>query len=323
MMYKEKDLIKKFFLPLSKNPESQNLSNDAAVIKKSSDLVITSDMMIEDIHFDSLIHPRILAKKILRVNLSDLAAMGASTYGYNLNIGIPKNLEINWLKNFCTGLKQDQQKYNLKLFGGDLSSSEKIFLSVTMLGKVKNKFLKTLCKKRSDIFVTGNIGDAALGFTLQRKNKKFRNKNKIIEKLKKRHELPNPRLDVGCSLLGFANSCKDLSDGLLNDLNEICQLSNLKAKILLEKIPLSNEAKEVKKIYKNEKKFWDLILTFGEDYELIFTMSESKQKVFFKHSHKIKTKITKIGSIYSGHGIEVLDHKNDIIKFNKLGFSHF
>ena len=181
-MTNEKQLIKKYFLPLSKNLESQNLSNDAAIIKKSSDFVVTSDMMIEEVHFDSAINPKNLAKKILRVNLSDLASMGSSPYGYLLNIGMPNNLKEKWINDFCLGLSQDQKKYDLKLFGGDLSSSSKIFLSVTMLGKIKKKFLKSKSTAKSDIFVTGNLGDSALGYILnQKKNDLKLEKSKFID----------------------------------------------------------------------------------------------------------------------------------------------
>ena len=322
-MTTEKSLIKKYFLPLSKNFESQNLSNDAAIIKQCSDLVITSDMMIEEIHFDSTINPKILAKKILRVNLSDLAAMGASPYGYLLNIGIPSYLTKKWIEDFCLGLSQDQKKYDLKLFGGDLSSSKKIFLSVTILGKIKKKFLKSSSKVNSDIFVTGNLGDSALGYILNQNKTKFKLKKPIISYFLKKHLLPKPRLDVGKRLIGFSEACRDISDGLIQDLTGICDNSNLKATIFLNQIPLSKNAKIIKKNIEKKINFWELILSFGEDYELVFSMDKKNQNIFFKSNKKINTKITKIGFFSDGSGVEIIDSKNNPVSFQKIGFSHF
>ena len=322
-MTTEKSLIRKYFLPLSKNFESQNLSNDAAIIKQSSDLVITSDMMIEEVHFDSAINPKHLAKKILRVNLSDLASMGSSPYGYLLNIGMPSNLKNKWIHDFCLGLSQDQKKYNLKLFGGDLSSSNKIFLSVTMLGKIKKKFLKSKSKAESDIFVTGNLGDSALGYILNQKKIDVKLKKPIVSYFVKKHFLPNPRLDIGRKLIGFSNACRDISDGLIQDLKDICDNSNLKATIFLNQIPISKNAKKIKQNIEKKINFWELVLCFGEDYELVFSMDKKKQNTFFKENKNIRTKITKIGFLSGGSGVEILDNENNPISFQKIGFSHF
>ena len=139
-MNRERKLIEHFFVPLSSKRESLQLKNDAACITKNKkSLIISSDMMVQDIHFDVNDCSFLLAKKLLRVNLSDMAAMGSDPYGYMLNIAIPSKLTDNWLKKFCNGLKEDQKLYNIKLFGGDFSSSEKIFLSITIFGKKNSK----------------------------------------------------------------------------------------------------------------------------------------------------------------------------------------
>ena len=132
-MNNEKNLIEKYLLPLAQNKESLFLKNDAAYFKKQN-LVISTDMMIEDKHFKKSIDPNLLAKKLIRINLSDIAAMGAVPDGI-LNIALPKSNVQDWLKAFTSGLKSDMKKFNLKLYGGDMSSSDKIFLSLTVLGK--------------------------------------------------------------------------------------------------------------------------------------------------------------------------------------------
>ena len=139
-MNKEQKLIYKYLSPLAQNDESLKLENDAAIINLKKKMIVSSDMMVEDTHFTKSYDPEILGKKLLRINLSDIAAMGASPYGFTLNISIPKTNHEEWLKRFCLGLKQDMKKYNLKLFGGDLSGSSKIFLSITIFGLTNKKF---------------------------------------------------------------------------------------------------------------------------------------------------------------------------------------
>ena len=165
-MNNEKNLIEKYLLPHAQNKESLFLKNDAAYFKKQN-LVISTDMMIEDKHFKKSIDPNLLAKKLVRINLSDIAAMGAVPDGIFLNIALPKSNVQDWLKAFTSGLKSDMKKFNLKLYGGDMSSSDKIFLSLTVLGRTGNYcHKKNYTKSNSDIFVTGCIGDAGLGYEL-------------------------------------------------------------------------------------------------------------------------------------------------------------
>ena len=125
-MNEEQKIIKTFFYPLANNEEALKLENDAAFLFKKK-MIISSDMMIEGVHFDRTYNPEILARKLLRINLSDVAAMGASPYGYTLNVAIPKKNRINWLKKFTKGLKLDGLNFGIKLFGGDLVFPLKFF----------------------------------------------------------------------------------------------------------------------------------------------------------------------------------------------------
>ncbi|GIR26065.1 MAG: hypothetical protein CM15mP40_06730 [Alphaproteobacteria bacterium] len=199
-MNNEKKLIEKYLLPLAQNKESLFLKNDAAYFKKQN-LVISTDMMIEDKHFKKSIDPNLLAKKLIRINLSDIAAMGAVPDGIFLNIALPKSNAQDWLKAFTSGLKSDMKKFNLKLYGGDMSSSDKIFLSLTVLGKTDNYcHKKNYTKSNSDIFVTGCIGDAGLGYELMNNDSIF-NCSKKVKRLIQKLLLPEPRLSVGKQLL--------------------------------------------------------------------------------------------------------------------------
>ena len=317
-MNNEKKIIEKYLLPLAQNKESLFLKNDAAYFPKQN-LVISTDMMIEDKHFKKNIDPNLLAKKLIRINLSDIAAMGAVPEGFFLNIALPKSKAQDWLKNFTTGLKSDMKKFNLKLYGGDMSSSEKIFLSLTVLGKTESCcHKKNYTKSNSEIFVTGCIGDAGLGCKLMSNdfilNCSTKSKKSLIKKLL----LPEPRLSVGKKLLNYAEFCTDISDGLLEELSFIANQSNKQANIFLDKIPLSYASKEL--FMKNKKKkndIWEIILSGGEDYELLFCLSKKQQL-----DKKLKG-ISKIGYFSSGKGVRIFDSDGKEFKTKKFGFSHF
>jgi len=319
-MNEEQKIIQKYFLPIAKNSESLQLLNDAAFINKKQNMVISSDMMIEDVHFNRLDDPFCLAQKLLRVNLSDIAAMGAKPYGYMLNLSIPKLNHNLWLKKFCRGLAKDTEKFNLKLFGGDLGSSKNIFMSVTILGLVSQKFhKKMMAHEGSEIFISGTLGDAGIG--LQIKKGKFSKldksvKNFFLSKL----NTPVPQLKLGKSLVGIADFCKDISDGFLKEIKFVSEISNLQANILLSEVPLSGHLKNIYENVRDKKKFWEYILCSGEDYQLIFSVSPEKKKLLKKN--KIKN-IKSIGFFQKGSGLVIYDENKKIIKFQNDGFSHF
>ena len=319
-MNEEQKIIQKYFLPIAKNFESLQLSNDAAFLNKKQNMVISSDMMIEDVHFDKFDNPFYLAQKLLRVNLSDIAAMGAIPYGYILNLSIPKLNHKLWLKKFCKGLEKDTKKFNLKLFGGDLGSSKNIFMSVTILGLISGKFhKKTKAYEGSEIFVSGTLGDAGIG--LQIKKGQFSSLNKTVKNffLSKLHK-PIPEIKLGKSLIGIADFCKDISDGFLKEINFITEISNLQANIFLSEIPLSSHLKKIYNNIEDKKKIWEYILCSGEDYRLFFSVSP-------KNKHLLKKKNIKnikcIGYFQKGKGLVIRDENKKIIKFQNYGFSHF
>ncbi len=319
-MNEEQKIIQKYFLPIADNPESLQLLNDAAFINIKKKMVISSDMMIENVHFDKLDDPFYLAQKLLRVNLSDIAAMGAKPFGYVLNLSIPKLNHKSWLEKFCRGLANDTEKFNLKLFGGDLGSSENIFMSVTILGLVSKKIHKKMIgHEGSEIFVSNNLGDAGIG--LQIKRGKFsklekKAKNFFLNKL----NIPIPQIKLGESLLGIADFCKDISDGFLKEIKFISENSNLQANIFLSEIPLSNHLKNIYDNVQNKKKIWEQILCTGEDYQLLFSVSP-KNKYLLKKK-KIKN-VKCIGYFQKGKGLVIRDENKKIIKFHNDGFSHF
>ena len=319
-MNEEQKIIQKYFLPIAKNSESLQLSNDAAFLNKKQNMVISSDMMIEDIHFDKFDNPFYLAQKLLRVNLSDIAAMGAMPYGYILNLSIPKLNHKFWLKKFCNGLAKDTQKFNLKLFGGDLGSSKNIFMSVTILGLISGKFhKKTKAYEGSEIFVSGTLGDAGIG--LQIKKGQFSSLNKTVKNffLSKLYK-PIPEIKLGKSLIGIADFCRDISDGFLKEINFIAEISNLQANIFLSEIPLSSHLKKIYNNIEDKKKIWEYILCSGEDYRLFFSVSPKNKYLLKKKNIK---NVKCIGCFQKGKGLVIRDENKKIIKFHNYGFSHF
>lgn len=311
----EREIIRKFFAPLANNKESYGLKNDAALINKN--LVVSTDMMVEDYHFKKNHDPEKLAQKLIRINLSDLAAMGSRPYGYVLNICIPHS-DLAWLKRFSEGLMKDSKKFKLKLFGGDLTKSKKIFLSLTIFGKKKGKVhSENKAKVGSDIFVTGNIGDAAIGYNLLYNYKKINCSKSLESFFTEKFLLPEPRLKFGQNLLGEVDFCTDISDGLYEELLNVSDNSNLQAVISLDSIPFSIEAKEI--LNKNNKsKMLNIMLGGGEDYELLFSSSKP-----FNNSLKINKNYAKIGYFDKGNGVKLLDSNHKSIPINIKSFSHF
>ncbi len=305
--------IARYFAPLT-GPEGRGLTDDAAVLspQPGRDLVLTVDQMLEGIHFLPNDAPDLIARKLLRRNLSDLAAMGAVPRGYLLTTALPSHIGDAWLEAFTQGLARDQQSFNIKLFGGDSASSlDKISLTATFIGDCATgtAISRGGAQPGDDIFVTGTIGDAALG--LQARLGKLQN---IPESLITRSLLPEPR--IGLKLAEFAHAAIDISDGLIQDLGHICTASNLAATIHAPLIPFSNSATPF------AAAMLESMLTDGDDYELLLAIPPDRSNEFLKSAGHLR--LTKIGTFTAGHpAVTLLDQNHQQIKFQKSGWQHF
>jgi len=322
----EYEVIKKIFRPLALNEDlSLNLDDDAAILPNKKQIIVGTDSIVEGDHFQkNEKNPLLIAKKLLRVNLSDLASMGADPFGYTLNLSLPKKLNkkelITWIKLFAKGLKQDQFKYSVKLLGGDtIISNGPLILTITLFGYKNKKIIKRSgAKLKDDIYITGNIGDSGIGYKIL---KKKLNLNKSLNKFYiKKHKLPNPPVEFGKKLVFFANASTDISDGLLADLNNILLSSKCGAVIFSRNIPFT---KETEKLICLKKINIDYLFSCGEDYQLIFTAKKTNSKKIFSFAKKNLIKITKIGNIIKKKKLIVLDKKNKELSFENLGFKHF
>tara|TARA_B100000029_G_scaffold480423_1_gene528433 strand:- start:993 stop:1967 length:975 start_codon:yes stop_codon:yes gene_type:complete len=322
----EYEVIKKIFRPLSfGNNLSLNLDDDVCFLPNRNQIILGTDSIVEGDHFEkNERNPSLIAKKLLRVNLSDLASKGVSPFGYTLNLSLPKKLNnrnlITWIKSFARGLKEDQKKYNIKLLGGDtVIINSNLILSLTLFGFKKKKIIKRSdAIINDDIYVTGNIGESGIGFKIVKKKLKL---NKILNTyFLKKYKLPEPPVFFGNELFKFANSATDISDGLLADLNNINLSSKCGAKIFIDNIPFSNKTI---KIIKDKKVSIDYLITCGEDYQIIFTSKKKNSKKILSYAKKKNIKITKIGEVIKKRKLIVLDNNNKELFFENLGFQHF
>ncbi len=307
-------LIKKCFAPLAKDfPGSLNLTDDAAVfaVPAGQELVVTKDAIVEGVHFLGHEEPGLIARKLMRVNLSDLAAMGATPLCYFLAVMLPKTTGIEWLQRFAAGLTADQQEFAIHLAGGDTTATPgPLCLSLTALGTVpEGKALKRSGAKVGDlVYVSGTLGDAALGLKLLQGNPSpRRGEGKLVD----RYLLPQPRIALGQQLRGLASACIDVSDGLVQDLGHICETSGTGADIERDKIPLSETAAQM---IKDNPALWDAVLAGGDDYELLFTLPPGKEAL---------PGCMRIGIMTEGRDVRVLDESGKLVTMGKKGFRHF
>ena len=324
----EQELIQNLFAPLASGFEgSLGLRDDAAVINNLNQqkIVASKDILISGIHFFEDEHPTAIAKKSLRVNLSDIAAMGATPICYLLGLCLPQRDNVSWLTEFCEGLKLEQEFYNCPLAGGDLvSSTGPVSISITIFGSLadNNMLLRSSAQVGDDVWVSGTIGDAGVALMLLTDRVKLNSElpKSHRDYLEERLRSPTPRLSLGERLLSFASSACDISDGLLIDLSNICSASGLGASISSELIPISSEVKRV--IEEVETISVMDLISAGDDYELIFTAGVEHSEHILDLSQKLDFRLTKIGKMTQGLSI-ILD--GECIKQNKvkMGYGHF
>lgn len=324
-MLSEFSIIEKFFEPLTNGVKAaQNLKDDVAKIslKEDEELLISKDLIVEDVHFLRKDGADKIAAKLLLSNLSDIASTGAKPVYYMLGFSKNSNVDEKFVEDFCLSLKEIQDEYKISLIGGDtVKSIDKLFFSVTIFGIIKKN--QNLSRKNAEdndlIFVSGLIGAAHLGLSLKMKDKKISELK--LEKNEKdafldKHFFPKPRINLGIELVKqkLSKCAIDISDGLLADLNHICTSSKMDAIIYQEKIPLASD----------KANFLDLV-SGGEDYELIFTAKKSNKNKILQLAKKLKITLTCIGFLQKTNKnpkIKILNKNNKEINFKKYGYEH-
>jgi thiamine-monophosphate kinase len=320
----EFDRIKRFFAPLASGfPGALGLSDDAAILAPASgyEFVVTTDTLVEGVHFIGDEPPARIAAKMLRVNLSDLAAMGARPVSYTLNIALPNDVNDEWLSEFCDGLAADQREFGIRLMGGDsvATPGPKVF-TVTAFGETPmGCALRRNGARPGDlVFVSGTIGDAALGLRLVR-GELSTSDTKANEELTGRYQSPSPRLALGTGLVGLASAAADVSDGLLADLGHITQASGVGATLEWSAIPLSDAARSIGPQVADMKA---VVLSGGDDYELVFTAPPGAVSALIALSARLSMPISRIGVVNATSGVRVTDEDGRDVRIEKTGYSH-
>jgi len=311
--------IAELFAPLATDAHALGLLDDASLVDLPDGVqgVVTKDVLVEGVHFLEGTDPARIAQKLLRVNLSDLAAMGAESVGYWLGVQLRKEGAREWLSRFVEGLRSDQLEFDISLMGGDtVSTPGPVSLSLTAMGQVpKGAALKRSGAQPGDrICVSGTIGDGVLGLGASRGRLDGLSQDQH-DYLVSRLECPTPRLALGKALRGVASSAIDISDGLVGDAGHIAAASKVGLAIDAEKVPLSDAAKAALTMGLTGL---EELLSGGDDYELLFTgLGES-----IKAITDAGVGVTEIGEVVSGKGVQV-SFKGEEMTFPKGGFTHF
>jgi thiamine-monophosphate kinase len=326
----EFELIARYFAPLARGfPGAFGLLDDAAVIAPppGHELVAKTDAIVGGVHFlhDDL--PDLIARKALRTNLSDLAAKGAVPRAYMLDIMLPKTVTEEWIAAFARGLADDQHDYGVHLIGGDTDSTPgPVTIAIMAFGDVATgRMLRRGGARAGDtLFVTGTIGDAALGLAVLRGKLGSLDTN-AADFLVDRYRLPRPRVRLGPRLIGIANAALDVSDGLLADLGHLCEASELSAVVEAPRVPLSTAARAV---LTTSSGYITTVLTGGDDYEILFTAPPEAVNELATLSWTLDVPITAIGrmrsrSIGKQSRITVLDESGEPRIFDRSGWTHF
>lgn len=319
-MISEFDLIAKYFAPLA-GAGGLGLIDDAAIITPAigKDLVVSKDMLVAGVHFFEDDDPAQIACKALGVNLSDLAGKGASPIGYFLGLALSPDISESWLESFSSGLKASQTKHDFCLLGGDtVKTPGPLTISITIFGDVAGgQLVKRSAAKAGDIvYVTGTIGDAALGL-IERKNTGGDLCNAY---LLNRYLEPEPRVALGRAMVGIVGAGMDISDGLLADTSHMMKASHCGIQIDRSSIPLSSAAKER---IADDSDLWQTVLAGGDDYELLLTCRPDRQHALMSVAAQSNTVITAIGVVIEGESLDVRDENGLLLNYDKIGFRHF
>jgi thiamine-monophosphate kinase len=322
----EPELIARYFAPLA-GPEGLGLADDAALLTPppGCDLVLTTDALVAGIHFFADDPPGAVAAKALGVNLSDLAAKGAEPLGFLLSLALPPGWTERFLADFCAGLDGAAQEGRIKLLGGDtVTTSGPLTLSITALGAVPHGGMvrRRGARLRDCLYVSGTIGDAALGLALRRAELEREQPplwaaDVDATELIDRYLRPRPRLALAPALRACASAAMDVSDGLIGDLRAMMKASGASAHVDLWKIPLSAPARAA---LAADPALLDLALTGGDDYEIICAVPPAQAERFEALAQVAGVAVARIGEVAAREVFRGAD--GSARRFERDRFSH-
>ncbi len=323
----EDDLIARYFRPLA-GEGARDLLDDAASIRPPTgcDLVLTTDALVSGVHFFPDDPADAIAWKALAVNLSDLAAKGATPLGFLLSLALPKDWTEDWLATFCEGLRQCADASSCPLLGGDtVMTPGPLTLSITAIGTVPEGgiVLRTGARPDDLIFVSGTIGDAALGLRLRLEAQSAwalelppAHRAHLLE----RYLRPQPRLGLAPALLAYANGAMDVSDGLVGDLVKMAKASGVGVQVDLDRVNLSDAARAA---MHTSQEFLQVAVTGGDDYEVLCTVPPLSAAAFRADAEAAGVDVTPIGVVTSSTGTAEFHQGGRPVTFTRGSFSHF
>ncbi|MFL5068213.1 MAG: thiamine-phosphate kinase [Xanthobacteraceae bacterium] len=324
----EDRIIARYFQPLARHPGAFGLTDDAAILTPPAgyDVVLKADAIIGSVHFFVDDPADAVARKALRVNLSDLAAKGAEPAGFLLSLALPEGIDEDWLGAFASGLKADAEAYGCPLMGGDTDKTPgPAVISIAAFGLVPHGTMVRRKGARAGdaVVVTGTIGDAALGLRLKRQPDlatRWGLAPRLREHLAARYLLPDPRNAIAVPLRAHASAAMDVSDGLAGDLAKLCRASSVATEIAVARVPLSDAARRAMAA---EPELIETVLTGGDDYEVLCTMAPDKFAPFRAAAAAAGVTAIEIGRVTEGEGARFLDADGRPLAFARTSYSHF
>ena len=317
----EFDLIEKYFTsPAIRTDVSLGVGDDCAIVSipPGKQLAVSTDTLVNEVHFPSSTAPEDIAYKAVAVNLSDLAAMGATPAWLTLALSFPR-VDLDWIKAFSESFMTTAGRYNVQLIGGDITRGP-LSITVQAMGLIDPAHCMRRDGARSGdlIYVSGTLGDAAMGLRIwQQDQAADRNAAWLINRLKR----PEPRVKLGIQVAAFCQCAIDISDGLVADLGHVLAASRCGATVYTDKIPLSPELLE----HANTRDGvdWELVLTGGDDYELCLVVSAVNESKLLSVASELSVPVTRIGVIEQKRSLSIIDRAGVKLVLDRPGYEHF
>lgn len=320
--------IRRFFAPLAMSAGALGLTDDAAILEldPGQQFVVTTDALVEGIHFLSTDPPGLIARKALRTNLSDLAAKAARPVGYLLTLSLPRAREDAWVEAFAAGLARDQAEFSITLLGGDsVSTDGPATVSITAWGVVLRggAVLRSGAKPGDLVLVSGTIGDGALGLLAATWRLEALAPGEIAW-LADRYRLPQPRIALGLGLAPLVHAMMDISDGLVADLGHLASASSVDAVLESARLPLSPAAAAA---IADHPALFMSCLTGGDDYELLFAADPANLLAIEAQAEGLGLAVTVVGRIVTRETeesrVRVIDGDGESVDIPEAGWQHF
>jgi thiamine-monophosphate kinase len=323
----EDSLIARYFKPIATDPGALGLDDDAAALKaRGEDIVVTTDAIVEGVHFLPDDPPDTIARKALRVNLSDIAAKGATPAGFVLTLAL-RSVDEAWLAAFAGGLGEDAKALDCPLLGGDtVSTPGPLMVSITAFGRVpEGRMVHRSGARAGDrVMVTGTIGDAALGLDILTGGPvaaALTGEPAAKEMLVSRYRVPQPRNALAQAVRDHASAAMDVSDGLAGDLTKLCAASGVSADVDTPIVPTSVAAASL--LAKGVVGI-ETLISGGDDYEILCTVPEAQLAAFTQQAGRAGIAVTAIGIVTRERGApRFLDAQGIEIRLRHLSYSHF